>query len=67
MNQTKVTAFEPNCTSHCVGQNDPACTGGGHCVIGVMHAQRPTREDMLNWLSLSSSYRREDRPYGKRN
>lgn len=42
----------PNCTSHCVGQCVPACTGGGHCVANVSTSRRPTRKDMLKWLNM---------------
>lgn len=39
------------CTSHCVGQCTPACTGQGHCIpnITALTRQRPGRADMLAW------------------
>lgn len=44
------------CISHCRGQCQPACVGGGHCVVNVdandRLAWRPTRADTLDWLRL---------------
>lgn len=50
------TADSSFCTPHDPGSScEPACTGGGHCVSNILSSRRPTRMDMLEWLSLKSN------------
>lgn len=60
MNAEYLNNVNSSCRSHCIGQEGPACSGGGHCQAndapdddggGEAIWLRPTRKDTIAWVT----------------